>query len=103
MPAGEGTYLEMWRSAYDKNPGSAAVAANFAPPGSYRSPVASKDLLAHFDISGSVSDRAQSLIRAAGIDPRLTNGSLRVADPGLLVSRRRRELVDERDRALARK
>ena len=69
--------------------------------GAWRSPMASKDLLAHFGITGSVSDRAQSLIRAAGIDLRLTDGSLRVGDPGLLVSRRRRELVEERDRARA--
>lgn len=69
--------------------------------GSYRSRMASKDLLAHFGITGSVSDRAQSLIRAAGIDLRLTYGALRVGDPGLLVSRRRRELVEERDRTLA--
>ena len=68
---------------------------------SYRSRMTSKDLLAHFGIAGSVSDRAQSLIRAAGIDLRLTYGSLRVGDPGLLVSRRRRGLVDERDRTLA--
>jgi hypothetical protein len=67
--------------------------------GSYRSTMTSKDLLAHFGITGSVSDRAQSLIRAAGIDLHLTYGSLRVGDPGLLVSRRRRELVEERDRA----
>ncbi|HMI32572.1 MAG TPA: hypothetical protein VK499_00410, partial [Propionibacteriaceae bacterium] len=66
--------------------------------GAWRSPMASKDLLAHFGVTGSVSDRAQSLIRAAGIDLRLTYGSLRVGDPGLLVSRRRRELVEERDR-----
>ncbi|MBA2715966.1 MAG: hypothetical protein H0U51_02745 [Propionibacteriales bacterium] len=67
--------------------------------GAWRSPIATKDLLAHFGITGSVSDRAQSLIRAAGIDLRLTYGSLRVGDPGLLVSRRRRELVEERNRA----
>ena len=66
--------------------------------GSYRSPMIGKELLAHFGITGSVSDRAQSLIRAAGIDSLLTHGSLRVGDPALLVSRRRRELVDERDR-----
>jgi hypothetical protein len=69
--------------------------------GAWRSPMASKDLLAHFGITGSVSDRAQSLIRAAGIDLRPTYGSLRVGDPGLLVSRRRRELVEKRDRARA--
>lgn len=67
--------------------------------GSYGS-MTSKDLLAHFGLTGSVSDRAQSLIRAAGIDLRLTYGSLRGGDPGLLVSRRRRELVKERDRTL---
>ena len=32
--------------------------------GSYRSPMTGKDLLGHFGITGSVSDRAQSLIRA---------------------------------------
>jgi len=85
--------------------GAAAVAWVIATGnrtiGLYRSPMAGKVLLAHFGVTGSVSDRAQSLIRAAGIDLCLTYGSLRVGDPGLLVSRRRRELVDERDRALA--
>ena len=85
--------------------GAAAVAWVIATAnrtiGSYRSPMAGKDLLAHFGIAGTVSDRAQSLIRAAGIDLRLTYGSLRVGDPALLVSRRRRELVEERDRTLA--
>ncbi len=85
--------------------GAAAVAWVIATAnrtiGSYRSPMTGKDLLAHFGITGSVSDRAQSLIRAAGIDLRLTYGSLRVGDPGLLVSRRRRDLVDDRDRTLA--
>jgi hypothetical protein len=60
-----------------------------------------KDLLAHFGVTGSVSDRVQSLIRAAGIDLNLTYGSLRAGDPGLLVSGRRRELVEDRDRKLA--
>ncbi len=69
--------------------------------GSYRSPTTGKNLLAHFGVTGSVSDRAQSLIRAAGIDLDLTYGSLRVGDPGLLVSGRRRELVEDRDRTLA--
>lgn len=69
--------------------------------GGYRSTMSSQDLLAHFGITGSVSDRAQSLIRAAGIDRTLTYGSLRVGDPALLVSRRRRELVRERDERVA--
>lgn len=54
--------------------------------GAWRSPMTSKDLLAHFDVTGSVSDRARSLIRAAGIDLNPTYyGSLRVGDPGLMV------------------
>lgn len=65
--------------------------------GSHRSPMTGKDLLAHFSITGSVTDRTQSLIRAAAVDLDLTYGSLRVGDPGLLVSRRRRELVEDRD------
>jgi hypothetical protein len=69
--------------------------------GSYRSPMTDKDLLAHFGVTGSVSDRVQSLVRAAGLDLNLTYGSLRVGDPGLLVSGRRRELVEDRDRNLA--
>lgn len=85
--------------------GAAAVAWAIATAnrtiGSARSPMSGKDLLAHFGISGSVSDRARSLIRAAGIDLRLAHGPLRLGDPGLLVSRRRRELVEERDRILA--
>jgi hypothetical protein len=69
--------------------------------GTYRSPMTAKDLLAQFGITGSVSDRAQSLTRAAGVDPSLTYGWLRVGDPGLLVSRRRRELMEDRERTLA--
>jgi hypothetical protein len=63
------------------------------------SAMTSMDLLAHLGITGSVSDRARALMRAAGIDHQhQTPGWLRVGDPGLLVSRRRRELVEERDR-----
>lgn len=69
--------------------------------GSYRSPLSGKNLLAHFGITGSVTDRTRSLLRAAGVDLRLTYGHLRLGDPRLLICRRRRELVDERDRALA--
>lgn len=69
--------------------------------GSHRSPMTGKKLLAHFGVTGSVTDRANSLIRAAEIDLNLTYGRLRVGDAGLLVSRQRRELVDDRDRTLA--
>lgn len=84
--------------------GAAAVAWVIASAnrtvGSYRSPLAGKDLLAHFGVTGSVSDRARSLIQAAGMDPHLAYRSLRVGDPRLLVSRRRAELVEDRDRTL---
>ena len=43
--------------------------------GSYSSPMATKDLLTQFGIIGSVSDRAGSLLRAAGIDLDLRYGS----------------------------
>jgi len=68
----------------------------------YRSPMTGKDLLAHFGIAGSVWEPAKSLIGAAGIDLNLTYGSLGVRDPGLLVSRRGRKLVEDCDRILAR-
>ena len=66
--------------------------------GSHRSPMSAKDLLAHFGITGSVADRAQTLVRAAGIDQQVTYGSLQLGDPGLLVSSCRRGLVEQRDR-----
>lgn len=69
--------------------------------GSHRSPMTGKELLAHFGITGSVTDRANSLIHAAGIDLNLPYGRLRVGASGLLVARQRRELVDDRDRTLA--
>jgi hypothetical protein len=82
--------------------GAAAVAWVIASAnrtiGSYRSPMTGKDLLSHFGITGTVSDRARALVRAAGIDLNLTYGSLRVGAPGMLVSRRRGELVEDRDR-----
>jgi len=85
--------------------GAAAVAWVIATgnrtTGAFSSTMASKDLLAHFGVTGSVSDRAQSLIRAAGIDHTLTYGALRLGDPALLVSRRRNELVADRERTRA--
>ncbi|MHB1010646.1 MAG: hypothetical protein ACYC1E_15760 [Propionibacteriaceae bacterium] len=61
--------------------------------GSYRSPLSGKDLLAHFGITGSVTDRTRSLLRAAGIELRLTYGHLRLGDPTLLVSRPKLRLL----------
>ncbi len=60
-----------------------------------------KDLLAHFGVSGTVSDRAGSLMRAAGLSERHAVSSIELGDPALLVSARRRSLIQSRDRALA--
>lgn len=59
------------------------------------------DLLAYFRASGSVSDRAQTLCRAAGYDVGYIRGDLRLGDPEILVSGRRRELIEARDRIRA--
>ena len=48
-----------------------------------------KDLIAHFGLKqGSVSQRAETLMKAAGIDPSTPSWDLRLGDPQLLVSRR---------------
>ena len=61
----------------------------------------SKDLFAHFGLTGGASDRADSLMRAAGVPTHHVPGFIELADPGLLVSARRRSLIQSRDRALA--
>jgi hypothetical protein len=60
-----------------------------------------KELLGHFGITGSVSDRAGTLMRAAGTPTAYTTSPIELGDPGLLVSARRRKLIESRDRALA--
>jgi len=60
-----------------------------------------KDLLAHFGVTGSVSDRAGTLMRAAGMPTGYATSSIELGDPGLLVSARRSRLVQSRDSALA--
>lgn len=60
-----------------------------------------KDLLAHFGIGGSVADRAVTLARAAGVSDSYMAYTPELKDPALLVSARRRSLIQSRDRALA--
>ena len=60
-----------------------------------------KDLLAHFGLTGSVSDRAGTLMRAAGMPTGYATSSVELGDPGLLVSARRRSLMQSRDKTLA--
>lgn len=60
-----------------------------------------KELLAHFGVTGGVSDRVMTLLVAAGIETSLRGlGQQGLGDPGLLGSPRRTWLVAERDQIL---
>jgi hypothetical protein len=60
-----------------------------------------KDLMAHFGLAQSgVSQRAETLMKAAGFDPYARRWDLRLGDPKLLVSRRRRRMMELRDEYL---
>ncbi len=60
-----------------------------------------KDLMAHFGLAqGGVSQRAETLMKAAGFDPSARRWDLRLGDPDLLVSRRRRRMIELRDEYL---
>ena len=60
-----------------------------------------KDLMAHFGLAqGGVSQRAETLMKAAGFDPSARRWDLRLGDPELLVSRRRRRMIELRDEYL---
>ena len=57
------------------------------------------ELLAWFGVKGSVSQRAEPMLRANGVDPHDSlNGEL--GSPALLVSTRRRKIIEVRDRLL---
>lgn len=63
--------------------------------------LSAKELLAHFQLSGSVSQRAATLLAAAGISP-LCSGpapfELALGDPALLVSSQRRRIIELAER-----
>src|SRR5215213_8904926 len=84
--------------------GAAAVAWVIASgnrtAGVWSAGMSTKDLLAHFGIAGSVSDRAGTLIRAAKLPSGYATSYMELGDPGLFVSARRRSLMQSRDRAL---
>ena len=69
--------------------------------GVWSAEMTARDLLAHFGVTGSVSDRAGTLMRAAGIPTGHATSSIELGDPGLLVSARRRSLMQSRDKTLA--
>lgn len=80
--------------------GAAAVAWVIASAndsaGNY-SRLAMQDLLAEFGVTGSVSQRAEPLLRANGVDPHRRYGSMKLGAPDLLTSRKRAEIIRRRD------
>ena len=68
--------------------------------GSYLSDLSVQDLLAHFGVTGSVSQRAEALLRANGVDPHHMYGSTELGAPDLLTSNARASILERRDRFL---
>jgi len=61
-----------------------------------------KDLTDHFGLAqGGVSQRAETLLKAAGVDRSERYGEIDLGSPDLLVSLRRRRIIERRDRLLA--
>lgn len=61
--------------------------------------LAVKDMMARLGVSGSPSQRAESMLRAIGVDPvSRYDGDMDLGSPGLLVSTRRSAIVALRDR-----
>jgi hypothetical protein len=68
--------------------------------GAYWSGLSSQELLAAFGVKGSVSQRAEPLLRANGVDPLRLYGAMKLGAPDLLVSDRRSSIIESRDRHL---
>ncbi|MCB0909957.1 MAG: hypothetical protein KDB63_22905, partial [Nocardioidaceae bacterium] len=66
--------------------------------GAYWSGLSVQDLLANFGVKGSVSQRAEPLLRANGVDPHRLYGSMKLGAPDLLTAKRRTDLVFNRNR-----
>lgn len=56
-----------------------------------------QELLAWFEVKGSVSQRAEPFLRANGVDPYHLFGSMDLGVPDLLTSTRRRTIIAQRD------
>jgi hypothetical protein len=69
--------------------------------GAYWSGLSVQELLAWFGVRGSVSQRAEPLLRANGVDPHRIYGTMELGAPDLLTSKRRAEIIAQRDRWLA--
>lgn len=87
--------------------GAAAVAWVIARAngtvGGYGSGLPVQDLLAAFGVSGSVSQRAEPLLRGNGVDPHRLYGSMKLGAPDLLTSGTRSWIMQDRDRYLGRR
>lgn len=66
--------------------------------GSYRGTLSVTELMAFFGVKGSVSQRAEPLLKANGADARGFSYQPDLGTPDLLVSSTRAELIDRRDR-----
>ena len=84
--------------------GAAAVAWVIARAndtvGGYWSGLTVQDLLASLGVSGSVSQRAEPLLRANGVNPHRLYGSMKLGAADLLTSRKRASIIQQRDRYL---
>jgi len=68
--------------------------------GTHRSALSVQELLAGFGVTGSVSQRAEPLLRANGVDPHLRYGSMDLGAPDLLTSQTRASILSLRDQYL---
>ncbi|HEY5986414.1 MAG TPA: hypothetical protein VIV12_08570, partial [Streptosporangiaceae bacterium] len=58
-----------------------------------------KDLMSYFSLSqSSVAERGYQIMQAAGIQPATAYPAVRLGSPDLLVSARRRRIIELRDR-----
>jgi hypothetical protein len=84
--------------------GAAAVAWVIARAndtvGGYWSGLTVQDLLATLGVTGSVSQRAEPLLRANGVNPHRLYGSMKLGAPDLLTSRKRASIIQQRYRYL---
>ena len=85
--------------------GAAAVAWTItrvnSTSGAHRSGLPVQELLAYFDVKGSVSQRAETMVRAIGVDSTYQYGVEYLGDPDLLVSGTRTHIIELRDRYLS--
>ncbi len=64
----------------------------------YHGGLTARDLIGWFGVSGSVSQRAEPMLRAVGLPPRALPG-MRLGTPRYLVSTARARIIERRDRA----